>query len=227
MQSYSWLPDGGAVHVDNWLVTPLAILDGTFSFWAAAQDGDWTDEHFAVYVSTKGNTSVDDFTQVSEEFVATGWSQQYTVDLSSYAGQQGYIAIRHFNSYDNFALVVDDISFLKAPALPVKYNIYSDQQLVATVEGESTTYTIAADNIGDGEHTFAVTAVYPNGTESKPATATITVTTEIRQLATDGKPVDVYSIDGKLLRRQATNLEGLKGAYIINGKVVIGKASKR
>ena len=227
MQSYSWLPDGGAVHVDNWLVTPLAILDGTFSFWAAAQDGDWTDEHFAVYVSTKGNTSVDDFTQVSEEFVATGWSQQYTVDLSSYAGQQGYIAIRHFNSYDNFALVVDDISFLKAPALPVKYNIYSDQQLVATVEGESTTYTIAADNIGDGEHTFAVTAVYPNGTESKPATATITVTTDIRQLATDGKPVDVYSIDGKLLRRQATNLEGLKGAYIVNGKVVIGKASKR
>ena len=53
------------------------------------------------------------------------------------------------------------------------------------------------------------------------------MTTDIRQLATDGKPVDVYSIDGKLLRRQATNLEGLKGAYIVNGKVVIGKASKR
>lgn len=227
MQSYSWLPDGGAVHVDNWLVTPLAILDGTFSFWAAAQDGDWTDEHFAVYVSTTGNKSVADFTQVSEEFVASGWSQQYTVDLSSYAGQQGYIAIRHFNSYDNFALVVDDISFTKAPALPVKYNIYSDQQLVATVEGETTTFNVAAESIGEGEHIFAVTAVYPNGTESRPVTATITVTTDIRQLATDGKPVDVYSLDGKLLRRQATTLEGLKGAFIVNGKVVVSNASKR
>ena len=145
LQSYSWIPNGGgAVHVDDWLVTPLAILDGTFSFWAAAQDGEWTDEHFAVYVSTTGNQSVDDFTQVSEEFVASGWPQEYTVDLSSYAGQEGYIAIRHYNSYDQFAMVVDDISFTKAPSQPVKYNIYVDQELIATVESEVTTYTVSA-----------------------------------------------------------------------------------
>ena len=223
LQSYSYVPNVGAVHVDNWLVTPLAILDGTFSFWASAQDGDWIDEHFAVYVSTKGNESVADFEQVSEEFVATGHSTEYTADLSSYAGQTGYIAIRHFNSYDQFAMVVDDISFTKAPAVPISFNIYMDRQLIATVEGDNTTYTVEADKLTEGEHTFAVTAVYTNGKESKPTTAVFTVESDIRQIATDGKPVDVYSIDGRLLRRQATSLEGLKGVYIVNGKAVMVK----
>ena len=223
LQSYSWIPNGGgAVHVDDWLVTPLAILDGTFSFWAAAQDGEWTDEHFAVYVSTTGNQSVDDFTQVSEEFVASGWPQEYTVDLSSYAGQEGYIAIRHYNSYDQFAMVVDDISFTKAPSQPVKYNIYVDQELIATVESEVTTYTVAADQLGEGAHDFAVTAVYADGRESRPAVVSFDVITGIQQLE-ESKPVDVYTVDGKLIRHQAKTLDDLKGVYIINGRGVIIK----
>ena len=223
LQSYSWIPNGGgAVHVDDWLVTPLAILDGTFSFWAAAQDGEWTDEHFAVYVSTTGNQSVDDFTQVSEEFVASGWPQEYTVDLSSYAGQEGYIAIRHYNSYDQFAMVVDDISFTKAPSQPVKYNIYVDQELIATVESEVTTYTVAADQLGEGAHDFAVTAVYADGRESRPAVVSFDVITGIQQLE-ESQPVDVYTVDGKLIRRKAKTLDDLKGVYIINGRGVIIK----
>ncbi len=222
LQSYSWVPTVGAVHVDNWLVTPLAILDGTFSFWAAAQDGEWTDEHFAVYVSTTGNQSVDDFTQVSEEFVASGWPQEYTFDLSSYAGQEGYIAIRHYNSYDQFAMVVDDISFTKAPSQPVKYNIYVDQELIATVESEVTTYTVAADQLGEGAHDFAVTAVYADGRESRPAVVSFDVITGIQQLE-ESKPVDVYTVDGKLIRRKAKTLDDLKGVYIINGRGVIIK----
>ena len=223
LQSFSWVPNGvGAVHVDDWLVTPLAILDGTFSFWAAAQDGEWTDEHFAVYVSTTGNQSVDDFTQVSEEFVASGWPQEYTVDLSSYAGQEGYIAIRHYNSYDQFAMVVDDISFTKAPSQPVKYNIYVDQELIATVESEVTTYTVAADQLGEGAHDFAVTAVYADGRESRPAVVSFDVITGIQQLE-ESKPVDVYTVDGKLIRHQAKTLDDLKGVYIINGRGVIIK----
>lgn len=221
-QSFSWVPNVGAVYEDDWLVSPLAILDGTFSFWAAAQDGEWTDEHFAVYVSTTGNQSVDDFTQVSEEFVASGWPQEYTVDLSSYAGQEGYIAIRHFNSYDQFAMVVDDISFTKAPALPVKYNIYMDEELIATVEGDVTTYTVAADQMGEGGHDFAVTAVYADGRESRPTVVSLDVITGIQQLE-ESQPVDVYTVDGKLIRRKAKTLDDLKGVYIINGRGVIIK----
>ena len=68
-----------------------------------------------------------------------------------------------------------------------------------------------------------MTAVYADGTESKPVSATATATTAIEQIANDGEPVDVYSLDGKLVRSQARSLGGLKGVYVINGRKVLVK----
>ena len=48
------------------------------------------------------------------------------------------------------------------------------------------------------------------------------VITGIQQLE-ESQPVDVYSVDGKLIRRQAKTLDDLKGVYIINGRGVIMK----
>lgn len=45
----------------------------------------------------------------------------------------------------------------------------------------------------------------------------------ISLIAADGKPVDVYSLDGKLVRRQATDFSGLRGVYVIKGKAVLVK----
>lgn len=78
------------------------------------------------------------------------------------------------------------------------------------------------NGIGNGEHTYAVTAVYKGGIESKPVIITLT-TTGISSVSADGKPVDIYTVDGKLVRKQATSLEGLNGLYIINGQKVIVK----
>ena len=44
------------------------------------------------------------------------------------------------------------------------------------------------------------------------------VASGITEIAADGQPVDVYTIDGRLVRRQATSLEGLKGLYLIGNK---------
>ena len=43
----------------------------------------------------------------------------------------------------------------------------------------------------------------------------------ISLVAADGQPVDVYSLDGKLVRRQATDFSGLRGVYVIKGKKLI------
>lgn len=100
-----------ALTPDNWLITPQIDLQGTLSVWLRAQDPDWAQEHFAIYVTTTGNT-VDDFTRggtaVVPETVATGVLTEYTYDLSAYEGQKGYIAIRHFNCTDMFRLNVDN-----------------------------------------------------------------------------------------------------------------------
>ena len=96
-------------------------------------------------------------------------------------------------------------------------------QLIASVEDGTTTYTVAADELPEGECIFAVTAVYANGQESQPASATLTVT-GIEGLLITGHgqlPADIYTTDGRLVRRQATTLSGLKGIYIINGKKTV------
>ena len=115
----------GALTPDNYLVTPTKAAYNYFSFFACAQDAAWASEHFGVAVSTGGNTSASDFVMVDEwtmtskgtrgEVKTKGTRDQgnwyeYTVDLSAYAGQEIWVAIRHFNSTDWFYLDVDDIA---------------------------------------------------------------------------------------------------------------------
>ena len=217
--SESFINYVGAVTPDNWLITPAAKLDGEFSFWACGQDDEYAAEHFAVYVSTTSATDPAAFTLVSNEFVATAEMKEYKVDLSAYAGQTGYIAIRHYNVTDLFCLVVDDVTYTPADLVPVSYNIYVD----ASTVGNATETTADVKNLTSGNHVFAVTAVFANGVESKPVTATLDVVNAINEIVNSGKSFAIYTIDGKLVNRQATSLNGLKGAYVINNKKVILK----
>lgn len=107
-----------ALSPDDYLISPSLIgvtENTTMSFWACAQDEDYYFEHFGVAVSTTGNTSAADFTTIKEwtltakETRAGTW-HEYTVDLSEYAGQFIWVALRHFNSTNVFIICVDDIS---------------------------------------------------------------------------------------------------------------------
>ncbi|MBO7492906.1 MAG: choice-of-anchor J domain-containing protein [Bacteroidales bacterium] len=113
--SESYYKDYGPLTPDNWLITPQINLNGTMRVWLRGQDPDYASEHFAIYLSTTNN-SVDDFTiTLVPEAVATGEYVEYTADLSAYAGQRGYIAIRHFNTYDMYRLNVDDFGVFLEP----------------------------------------------------------------------------------------------------------------
>ena len=125
MCSASWY-QSQVLHPDNYLVSEQVTFgsNSTFTFWAAAQDASYPAEHFGVAISTGSQTNPADFTTIQEwtmtakgEGKAAGITRsgramgnyyQYTVDLSAYAGQTGYIAVRHFNCSDNFYLDVDD-----------------------------------------------------------------------------------------------------------------------
>ena len=126
-----------ALTPDNWLVSPQVTLGGTFSMYACAQDANYAAEHFGIYVSTGSNTNTNSFVKLGEWTLAAktqgSWSQ-YTVDLSAYAGQTGYIAVRHFNCTDQFYLNVDDftLTYDETPVNPdpttgaefLKANVY-------------------------------------------------------------------------------------------------------
>lgn len=126
--SQSYINNYGALYPDNYLVSPQVALGGSISFWACAQDNAYASEHFGVAVSTTSNTNANSFTTIQEwTMTAKGEGQfsnhsrdgnsrdqgnwyQYTVDLSAFSGQTGYIAIRHFNCSDMFYLDVDDVA---------------------------------------------------------------------------------------------------------------------
>ena len=130
--SQSYDGDAGvALTPDNYLVSPQVTLGGSVTFWACAQDPDWASEHFGLAVSTTNNTDAAAFTTIQEwTMTAKGAGQtgnymsrsregregtwyEYTVDLSAYAGETGYVAIRHFNCTDMFYLNVDDITIVE------------------------------------------------------------------------------------------------------------------
>ena len=107
---------GTAVTPDNYLVSPQVRLGGSISFYAGARNTSYCAEKFSVMVSTTGNTNADSFTTVGTWTLSlseVGYnSTPYTVDLSAYSGM-GYIAIRHFDCYDQWFLAVDNITIVE------------------------------------------------------------------------------------------------------------------
>lgn len=222
--SFSIKEDGSAgdfVANDDWLVSPeLPGTAQTINFYTGFYDaGDGQNIYPQTYqvLSSSTGKEVADFTQIGEDHVTSTPWENVSVDLPEGAK---YFAIRNISSADNaFIFLVDDITYTAGSEV-VSYNIYVDGELTTSVDGA--TLEAVLNGIGNGEHTYAVTAVYKGGIESKPVIITLT-TTGISSVSADGKPVDIYTVDGKLVRKQATSLEGLNGLYIINGQKVIVK----
>lgn len=220
MVSFCPAEESNAPATDHWMISPeLPGTAQTISFFARVITNQYGAETFEVWASSTDN-KVENFTKVADLSTdATEWTE-FTADLP--AGTK-YFAIRH-TSTDVFGLMIDDVKFsANTTATVASFNIYYNNEKIASVEGDKTTYTVAADKVEVGTQTFGVSAVYANGAESRVTTATIEIVTGIEQIAADGKPVDVYSIDGKLVRNQAKSLDGLKGLYIVNGKKVMVK----
>lgn len=212
----------GTPAADHWLISPsLPGVAQTIKFYAmqissvnSGDDNFYGFETFEVLASSTDNKP-ESFTKVADCQISSAEWAEFTADLP--AGTT-YFAIRH-TAQDIFGLLLDDITYTRGGGEIDHYNIYVDGELVDQTDG--TTFNVEIDE--SGEHTISVSAVYTNGQESAPVSAQPVTTTAIDKVTVDGKPVDIYSIDGKLVRKQATSLEGLRGLYIINDKKVIIK----
>lgn len=113
-----------ALTPDNWLITtgiaiPADANQPTLSWWVSGQDANWAEEHYAVYISTTGQTVADFSSAAVYEGDATGEYVQQTVNLSSFVGQTIYIAFRHYNITNMFFLNIDDIEVYTMPTEPM------------------------------------------------------------------------------------------------------------
>ena len=150
--SNSYINNYGALTPDNWAITPQSTLGAAVQFDAWGQDPSYAGEHFQVYVSTTG-TDVADFTPISEEIVATGVQTTYTFDLGPYAGEQGYIAIRHFNVTDMYILNVTNFYMAgETPDVPAgEWTVVENVEVPYTIEGlaPETKYEVQVQGVVD------------------------------------------------------------------------------
>ena len=150
LRSFSWMNGPGALNPDNFIVTPrlTPTANGRITFMACDADmpGIAPDpEHFGVAVSTTGNTNAADFVMI-EEWNSTGSYTEYSADLSAYAGQQIYVAIRHFNTAgETYFLCVDNIRLTGIEAEVTRNAIgalvYANDELIATLNHGETSFT--------------------------------------------------------------------------------------
>lgn len=186
-QSYSGIESWG-LHPDNYMVTPVKYHiteNSQLTFVVCAQDPGYPEEHYGVAVSMLSNTNAADFTTIWEETIEdddpdkntpqTDWKFK-TVDLSRYAGEEVYIAFRHFNCTDQYMICIDDVELVSGERTAkrselIGFNVYCDGAIIAQVD--PSLRGIHVDFPGDDEYEYCVRAVYSDYAMSCPVCSTI------------------------------------------------------
>ena len=122
-QSYDF--DSGALTPDNWAFTPgITLTSGNYlSFWIAAQDSDYSEEHYAVYITDQAPnaSNLTSCVKLHEETIdgadaatpveTSGKYRRFIIAIpSQFANKTVYIGFRHFNCTDMFYLNLDDVA---------------------------------------------------------------------------------------------------------------------
>ena len=162
-----------ALTPDNWFVTPQISLpqdaEGiNFRFYANTQDINYPTEHYGVYISTTSATDTAAFTMLwTEDMDPDGgphreqgaWGEKNT-DITAYAGQNVYLAIRHFNCTDMFLLNVDDVSVIVTEATEWTTVTSSSSPVVLSGLTPETTYQYQVNGICDGNDNWSAISTF-------------------------------------------------------------------
>lgn len=156
-ESYKY---GHALTPDNYLVLRPRGNYKEISFWARAEDVDFGAEHFGVAVSTSYDGYTASGYQTIQEWTITAkrdgaqW-HEYTADLSAFTGQEIWVAIRHFDCTDQWALCVDDVTLTESPHI----SEVIIEGFVEPREGEHPNFELESYNYNGYESHFTINEV--------------------------------------------------------------------
>ncbi|KGO04411.1 choice-of-anchor J domain-containing protein, partial [Porphyromonas gulae] len=187
MFSRSWAANKDAkidLSPDNYLVTPKITVpqDGELTYWISSQIP-WENEHYGVFLSTTGNEAANFTVKLFEETLGGGKNppadfqksevtkgppapyQERTIDLSAYAGQEIYLAFRHFGCTGIFRLYLDDVAVSGGGVSDdYTYTVYRDNVVVAQ---NLTATTFKQENVAPGQYNYCVEVKYETGVSPK------------------------------------------------------------
>jgi len=116
----------------NWIITNKVVLGGSIELWARYTAYSCS---LDIMVSTTDN-AIGSFTPITQTDLTTTY-QKLTGNLSAYAGQEGYIAIRHRSSNASGFVYVDDVRIQTPEVAAVTYDFASMVTITGgTVEGD-------------------------------------------------------------------------------------------
>lgn len=239
--SFASVPSSGQGN-DDWLISPEIVGGTELSFFAMSADTSYPEEFEVLYSTTTQDRGA--FVVLSTETEETGSWTKFTYTLPSDAK---YFAIRNIG-YDKFALLIDDLSYVKASTSTITlmgYNVYLNGTCITESPIAETSYNYTSDSPAS-ELTFNVTAVYDEGESLMSNTMTFSsvsanisgtkipdvkvygVKGAIRIESSEEHAISIYSIDGRLLHLLESvdshiDIPANPGIYVVN---VDNKATK-
>ena len=158
MGSASYINNIGALTPDNWMILPqMQFTAGNnyqLSWYTGIIDVNYYQEQYGIYVSTTG-ISPADFTLVQQYTIDdTNWTLK-TLDLSNFAGQNVYIAFRHYGTTDVYWMLIDDIVVSEQQNNSDMYNVAfsctgNGSGIITAVELNTTTLCGLNIDVSDG-----------------------------------------------------------------------------
>lgn len=207
-----------AIPADDWLISPeLSGVKQTISFFAKSFTTNWGNETFEILYSTT-DIAVGSFQVLVEEQEATGEWAEYPATLPEGAK---YFAV-HVTSVNNFAFMIDQVTYYQGVTYPTGYRLWRDGVLLAELPAGTTSYKDSPSEIG--VYTYQLTVVYPEG-ESAAVNSVVLDTDPagVGSITADSldSPYTIYSLDGRCLGYKLDKLPKLSaGFYIINNRKV-------
>ncbi len=156
---------------DDWLISPAISPAKPVSFMARSLTNGYKKETFEIYYSTTGD-NIEDFELLASDACPAEWLE-YKYYLPNDAK---YFAIRHTTPVA-YCLMIDNLSCAMLSSTPAEeapegYNVYRDNELIATVDG--TTFEDLAPE-ADKDYEYAVSTKFAEG---ESGTAAVAVHTE-------------------------------------------------
>lgn len=220
---------------DNWLISPLLTgEEQTISFFIKAFSIAYGKETFEVLYSKDGK-DVKDFVKLADpnNYDTNGVGEDWTECHFTLPEGARYFAIRH-TTRNNWALMLDNISFIQASILPADcqllgYNILRDGKKLNDEPITDNSYTDT--NLAAGSYDYQVAAIYSVGQSrySKVVVANVNNSTAIRNITipeTFETIETIYNLKGQrvLSHPRSEDRGGAdRGIYIINGKKILKK----
>ncbi|MBP5254677.1 MAG: choice-of-anchor J domain-containing protein, partial [Lachnospiraceae bacterium] len=162
--SYSYYL-GNPLNPDNCAYSPwFTVSEGAvLSYWVVAQTPSYLGDHFSVYIETDGV-----LTELGEKREAPAEMTTYENSLSAYTGRTARIVFRHYDSYDIYGLMIDDVIVSSGVYDAHNYEITWDwaADLTACVAAMTCrncgrTHTFAADvEFDDSENRYCASFIY-------------------------------------------------------------------